>query len=196
MAAGTGPTRRGTGRSTAPAAPTPLGSGFAWLPGRVSEGRDAELAAALDEQIARLRDALAALGVTPETNGTRGLVVTGFSQGGIVALGLALRAPDLVATALPSAAFLPPRVVDEALRVGPGPAGWPPIRGVHGEADDEVPVGPARAMFHRLTDAGVPATLETFPGAGHRMTPPMHARKGTWLREAVRQLSTASPASS
>jgi acetyl esterase/lipase len=49
-------------------------------------------------------------------------------------------------------------------------AGAPPALLLHGEADTVVDVGHARRMAERLESLGVPVTLRTYPGRGHRDT--------------------------
>jgi acetyl esterase/lipase len=49
-------------------------------------------------------------------------------------------------------------------------AGAPPALLMHGEADTVVDVGHARRMAEQLRSLGVPVTLRTYPGRGHRDT--------------------------
>lgn len=49
-------------------------------------------------------------------------------------------------------------------------AGAPPALLLHGEADTVVEIGHARRMAQTLESLGVPVTLRTYPGRGHRDT--------------------------
>jgi predicted esterase len=179
-------------RYLAPQAPTELGRGFTWLPERIAHGDPDRLSRAIADAVDRLRLALETLPEPVRSGGPERLLVTGFSQGGILTLGLALRHPSLVAVALPTAAMLPSPFVDEALARA-RPTAPPPIRGLHGEADPEVPVAPALELYRRLGAAGWDAQLETFPRVAHETSPEMHRRKGQWLRAAARDPRGADP---
>lgn len=155
-------------RLVLPQAPTPHGDGFAWFPYRSAETRPEELArgiAGASEQLAR------AIRVWRARRPTHGLpLVTGFSQGGMLSFALALRHPGQVALAVPIAGFLPeplwPKERARDLR-------YPPIRAMHGDADERVSIALARSLVAHLAKLGFDASLEERHGIGHGITPAM-----------------------
>ncbi|MEM1413650.1 MAG: hypothetical protein AAGH15_02055 [Myxococcota bacterium] len=161
-----------------PYAPTPLGDGFSWFGVSILEGRDAALAEALADAKGELVAFLEALRAR---HATRGLpILTGFSQGGMLTLALALEGRGRIAEAVPMAAWIP----DGALAGGPAVR----IRGLHGEADEVVGFAPARALYGRLRARGVDARLESFPDVPHRMSEAMKARHTALLVDALGRL--------
>jgi len=158
----------------APQGPAPAHSGWSWFPlSREVGGPDGlgpGIAEATDELAAWLLDE----GVGPQAP----VVVTGFSQGGMLSFALAVRHPELVALAVPMGGMLPTELVPQ----GPPPPDAPPIRAWHGGADTRVPTALAQRTVDSLAAAGWDAQLETVEGAGH--TVPGAARDG--LHIAVR----------
>lgn len=51
-----------------------------------------------------------------------------------------------------------------------------PVLMIHGDADDEVPVAPARALYRRLIEADAAARLDVLTGVGHHVLDRPHAR--------------------
>jgi phospholipase/carboxylesterase len=96
-------------------------------------------------------------------------IVTGFSQGGMVALAMAVRHPDAVGTALPMAAHLVVPVELERL----AGSRLPEIHALHGAADAIVVPGPAELAQDRLRAAGFVSTLTILPAVGHEVAAPM-----------------------
>lgn len=148
-----------------PAGPLPRGSGHSWFNIRAAQD-DAELAAG----VARAADAVAAYIADVRQPG-QPVVVTGFSQGGMVSFTLALTHPELVDLALPLGGFLP-----TALRTGTAGAAAPRIVALHGAEDTRIPTQAAQDSVAWLEAAGFPAVIETYPGVGHGVSPPMRAR--------------------
>lgn len=90
------------------------------------------------------------------------VVVTGFSQGGMLSFALAARHPERVKTALPLGGTLP-----RNLRPAAGTKKKTKIRAFHGEIDQVVPLAPTRETVTTLESQGWDATLTTYPGVGH-----------------------------
>lgn len=153
----------------------PMGDGAAWyVPGG---DRAAGIRGAADT-------VAAAMAVIARSRPTCGLpVVTGFSQGGMIAYALAVRSPSVVRAAAPLGGMLP-----EALRPSPRMVGGllPSVQGFHGEADPRVPVADARQTAAWLRAAGFPMVLTTEPGVGHTVTPTMRAGLYTFLARVAR----------
>lgn len=159
-------------------APAPVGDGFTWydVEGRpeVFPGdRETELRQRGLELTTFLEDLAA-------REPTAGLpVVAGFSQGGMTAFLLAARAPELVAGAIPVGGNLP-----EAL-LPPRLSPVVPVRALHGDADARIPTDTARATVAAFRAHGGDATLETFAGVGHQVSPEMRARLWTLTAELL-----------
>lgn len=167
-------------RVVQPRAPTPMGEGYTWLPVRVSEGRVGLLsrsAAAAAERLAAFVDSVRAQ--RPSRGRT---VVTGFSQGGILAFVLATQHPDVVGESIPLAGWLPPGLWPSEL-----PSSPPPIRTMHGVADRVVPLGPTRRAVSHLGRLGFHVELVEIPGVGHQRSPEMDLLLARWLADAVRR---------
>lgn len=160
-----------------PEAPAPFGEGFTWSPVSVTEGRDSELADALAENAGRLAQVLEwALRARPRVGEP---VVTGFSQGGMLAYALARHHPELVGEAVPVAAFLPgPLVPGEA-------AGLAPIHAVNGVDDSIVRIAAARTSVRALRGLGFSVTLVEIEGAGHVPTASLKRAVDDALRSAI-----------
>lgn len=108
------------------------------------------------------------------------LVITGFSQGGMLSYTLAARHRDLRAAYFPIAGRLP---AESAIEPGPRAIA---IHGLHGTADPRVPIDAARASIARSSLAGLDARLEEYPGVGHTITDEMRGDLFRFVAEAVR----------
>lgn len=168
-----------------PWAPEKLGEGFTWFPLSITE-RDKE-PKVLGHYIRERVDEFAkVLEVFQERRPTEGkALVSGFSQGGMMSFALALRHPDQIDGAFPSAGWLPAHLVEES--VDPKRASYPPIRALHGRGDPIVPVEPTIAMVEDLKARGLDVTLEVFSWDEHSMNEEMHARHTAQLLELIRQ---------
>jgi phospholipase/carboxylesterase len=128
-----------------PQAPTPYSDGFSWFGYSAAGGQPAELAVGIAVASDRLA---AAIGRLTRGLPTRGrVIVTGFSQGGMLSYALALRSPALFELALPMSGLLPASLWPD--RPEPG-VRYPPIRACHGTADTLVPFEPAHALVAAL----------------------------------------------
>lgn len=146
-----------------PRAPTPRGGGFSWFPYRAGMG-EKELAQAIEQAADRLWARLARGAGEAATHPKR-LVVTGFSQGGILSFALAAKHPDAVACAVPVAGALPPPL-------------WPKGRpaktfSLHGTADGVVPFAEAQRTVSAFQRAEGDAELQPFEGLGHSVSSPL-----------------------
>mgnify|MGYP000167718098 CR=1 FL=1 len=158
-----------------PAAPTPYHDGFSWFP--VSGRKDSsQLAAAVDEtarRVVQLVNARRAADVP--------VVVTGFSQGGMLSFALATRQPSVVDAAVPVGGFLPRGLWPESL-----PDNAPAILALHGEADSVIPVDAPRATVAHLESIGWQADLKTWPGVGHSIPGPMRSALDKALADGIK----------
>jgi phospholipase/carboxylesterase len=150
-------------RFIVPFAVTPLGNGgFEWFP-RVRRMAPEELASRLPVVVDRVATAISMLERTRPTSGRA--IVVGFSQGAVMAYGLAVRHPELVATACPFAGQIP----DQAI---PPPNQYrAEIHGFHGSNDDTVRYAEGQRTVATLQRMGYTADLTTLDGVGHQFGP-------------------------
>jgi len=142
-----------------PQAPTPYGRGFSWFPVRVPLDPEQDVAPGVDlaaQDISRLIDFL------KSTRGLKGpLVVTGFSQGGVISYAIAVGNFSLIDAAIPVAGALPLNTQIVRKNV--------PIIAIHGQADQVVPLALSEVSVSRIRSHGGRARLVSVPGVGHRM---------------------------
>jgi len=167
-------------RVIAPQAPEPLGSGYQWLPVRVGSGLVDRLSASLVAAASRLARFLRALQATHDHEGKA--IVTGFSQGGLLTMALALYHDDVVGEALPLSAWLPPPLEPSYRRED---ITYPAIHSMHGTADDIIPIDPTRELFGRLGELSFEVELVEFDGVEHETTGAMNDLFHRWLEAAV-----------
>lgn len=135
--------------------------GFSWFDIRLPSRPSWDVATA-----ARMADTIAALlGRLVADRPTLGRpVVTGFSQGGILAYALVARHPHVVGAAVPvSGTFA------EEMWPADRPSAHPPpvVRAIQPELDPMVPPGLADGVARGFAERGVDATLEVLPGVAH-----------------------------
>lgn len=174
-------------RVVAPQGPIPLGegpdAGFAWF--ALGTGPNDEHFRA--ETVSRAADGLASeIERAKQEQPTERVVLTGFSQGGVLAFAVALLHPETVTVAIPIAGGLPPVLIPEPL-----PPAGPPIHALHGERDTVIPMGPTRELVDRLAAAGWTADLTVFPDTAHALPPPMHE---AFCRTLAAAIAPAEPA--
>jgi phospholipase/carboxylesterase len=160
-----------------PRAPDPLGSGFTWLSVRAAEGRTDELSRQLVDRADQLAALLDNVTTTRPTLGQP--IVTGFSQGGMLAFALAVRHPRRMAVALPLAGWLPRPLWPASAQ------GLPPIRAVHGVDDVTIPLPPTRDAVDELRRLGAAVELVEFAGVAHVMSAEMNTLFEQWLEQAL-----------
>lgn len=143
----------------------PSGGMFVWYNG---VGDDVP-ASMITRETNRLVVALDALVITRPTVGKP--IVTGFSQGGMMAFALAMTHPEALAAAFPISGLLPPSLYPSAALVSmPRPATSPPVIAFHGAMDMAVPTQGARASIAELQHAGYVAELHEYAGVEHDMS--------------------------
>ena len=96
-------------------------------------------------------------------------IVTGFSQGGMLSFTLAAKHGHLFGGAVPISGWLPPPLwpADAAAKT------VPPIVALHGTEDPALKYPKTVACIDALSKRGVNATLLTYPGVAHVVTPEM-----------------------
>jgi len=93
-------------------------------------------------------------------------LVLGHSQGGMLAYTMAVTCPEDIGLAAPVAGFLPPPLLPDIR-----PRHYRPIRAFHSIDDRLVPHDFDARSVDGLRALGLDATLQSFPGGEHRITP-------------------------
>ncbi len=135
--------------------------GWSWF-GMDDDPATPAFARGLESSADRVAQAIAEVAQVRPTCGR--LVITGFSQGGMLSYTLAARHPEIRALYVPIAGRLS---VHTEIHPGPRDA---EVRGLHGTADARVPIDGARSAVARLNLASVSARLEEYPGIGHAIS--------------------------
>ncbi len=160
---------------------TPIGPdavGYAWY-SMSSGGRpDVEGMVASQQQLQAFLDA--SLSRYPIDQ--KKLLVLGFSQGGVMAYGLALAQPERFAALVALSSWLPPDLVPR-LNVGDGVQSLR-TRVHHGTQDPTIEVERARSSVQRLRDLKVPVTFQEYE-MGHEIRPRSLADLSAWLDKNV-----------
>lgn len=170
----------------------PSGGRYQWF----SSVGDGLSALAISAETDRLAAAVATWTRSRPTLGKP--IVTGFSQGGMVAFSLAVTHPALISAAFPVSGLLPPSLYPPAAPpTAPAassaapPARLPPVLAFHGDLDLAVPTQSARDSIAVLQRAGYPATLHTYPSVAHE-TSAQEVRE--WLDQMQRVADGLGPA--
>jgi phospholipase/carboxylesterase len=137
-------------------APFKLEQGWSWLPAS-QHWDDAESTSAFDSVEKKLWQA-----ITELSHGRR-VIVTGFSQGGMLSYVLAARHPREIAYAFPVAGGAPPALLPRDR------APTAPVYALHGTSDDVIDISVARSTIAAFQAQGATAELREFAGVGHDM---------------------------
>ena len=143
----------------------PLGHGRAtwWREDQYTDGM-AVTAAAIARREAQVVEAVGALVRGRPTLGRP--VLVGRSQGGVLALAIALRDPDWTSAVFALSSFLPPELF--AIPADGG-VSRPPIHAFHGDEDERIPIEQARDTVNRLHALGYPIKLTEYEEMGHEV---------------------------
>ena len=167
----------------------PFGGMYVWFD---SVGDDVA-APVVARETDRIAAALAALVAARPTVGKP--LVTGFSQGAIMAFALAVTHPEALAAAFPISGLLPPSLYPSAaLGSGPRPATLPPVTAFHGASDLAVPTQSARDSIAELRSAGYTAELREYAGLEHATSDQEEAEILERIGQAADALAAVSPA--
>jgi phospholipase/carboxylesterase len=167
-------------RVIVPQATEPLGTGYEWLPVYVGQGLVDRLSSTLFAQASRVAELVRELRHRRATVGRT--IVSGFSQGSLLTITLALYHDDLFGAAFPLASWLPPPLVPSYRRRD---LDYPPIRSMHGTADPTIPFEPSRDLYAQLGDLGFDVTFVPFEGVVHTISDAENALFHEWLEAAV-----------
>jgi phospholipase/carboxylesterase len=150
--------------------------GFAWFPYGNSGYTEAQLYQSMLEAADRVALLLDQLAGTAEKTP----VVTGFSQGGLVCLALAVHHPESVSLAIPISGWLPKALLPETIPAEGGPR----IVALHGTADDRVPFNPTKDRIEQLRAMGWNTEMKAYDGVQHSMSIAMRRELHTLIRDA------------
>jgi phospholipase/carboxylesterase len=145
--------------------PTEEEDGWSWFPIRARDGDIEALAAGIGLAADKIAVAMTQLQTIHPTRGKP--IVTGFSQGGMLTLALAVHHPEVVGHAVAIGGWLPPPLWPEQK---PGGA-TPSIVALHGSADNAVRWGPTKEALDHLEQLGFAVELRTYEGVRHVLTP-------------------------
>jgi phospholipase/carboxylesterase len=116
-------------------------------------------------------------------------ILTGFSQGAVMAHIVAAHRPDLISLAAPVAGLLPPALVTAA---APADAGaLPRIVAFHGDVDSIVPIAWDHTSVEAEKKAGFHAELRVFPKVDHAFSNEEEADYMNLLEDQIRRLAAA-----
>ena len=145
-----------------PRAFTKYGEGFSWFEFRDGMTDD-EFGAEVGGSEEKLWKGIAKIA------GKRRVIVTGFSQGGILTFAIASRHADKVAYAFPISGSCPgPLLPKNKARAAP-------LVALHGTADTVLAFKWGKGAVDAFKEQGNDATLKEYPGVGHTFTPEMRA---------------------
>lgn len=162
----------GRARIALPRAFSRFGEGFEWFPLR-DDQTDEDLGREVGKAEERLWKAVARLA------GSRRLLVTGFSQGGILSFAMAARHPREIAKAVPVAGSCPGPILPK------DGAKTAPVVALHGTHDPVLRIVWAREAVAAFAAAGNSAELVEYPGVGHAVTDEMRTRWWSELASAA-----------
>ncbi len=158
--------------------PWGYGPGFAWYQ---FQGGARPESTSFEESQVRLGEFLAAL---PAHLGSSlgPIVLGGFSQGGTVSLGHALRRPGSVPLVVNLSGFLPEH---PSVEVTPSTVAGTEVFWGHGTLDPNIPYQLATAGWDRLRQAGARLTAQSYR-IGHTISEPELADLIGWIEERTR----------
>ncbi|MEQ1568185.1 MAG: alpha/beta fold hydrolase [Myxococcota bacterium] len=169
-------------RVVAPRGPElhPSGQGYSWYRITLSADGVERDAAAVDAAADQLAEWIATQGPAEK------VVLSGFSQGGILSYTVAVRHPDRIDAAVPVAGAVLPE-----LRAVTAPPGAPPIRALHGRVDPLLSAAEARQGVEALRGRGWDAAITVFDGVAHQIPPEVHRALCAALSDAIAPAPTA-----
>ncbi len=111
-------------------------------------------------------------------------ILTGFSQGGIIAHAIAVRHPETIEAAVPVAGFLPPGLAPSGKVEGT----LPRVVAYHGDVDPTISYAWDQLSVRQEKSAGFPAELRLYPAVSHEFGSEELADYLNLLDDAARSL--------
>ncbi|MFV8753269.1 alpha/beta hydrolase [Nannocystaceae bacterium ST9] len=157
----------------------PQEGGWSWFPFRAASPDVDALAQSIAGAADRLAPAIAELHQRRPSKGKP--IVTGFSQGGMLTLMLAVEHSEQVGHAIAIGGWLPPPRWPQTKP----PADAPTIVALHGDIDKAVAFAPTKQAVEHLAALGWPAELHGYPNVGHAIPPAMRGEFFALLRSYI-----------
>lgn len=167
-----------------PRALDPHEAGWSWFPIRARDRDVDALAAGIERAANALAPAIVELGKQRPTVGKP--IVTGFSQGGMLAFCLAVHHGELISAAFPIGGWLPPPLWPKSAPTGAVPR----IEAFHGDDDRAVQFEPTDEAVRHLQKSGYRVVFNVYAGVGHAITEDMREDLFEGLRDAVAQAAS------
>jgi phospholipase/carboxylesterase len=163
-----------------PRAPIKWHVGFAWFTTRIASGQWDALSKGIESAAELVSKLIIHIAKKVPTKGKPAL--WGFSQGGMISFAVAVNHPKIVGLSIPIGGMLPQQLWPKTKKPQ---IAYPPIRALHGEADDLVPIKLCRDTVERLKALGFDAELQSYPGVPHSIDEKMHRDLVELLRDTT-----------
>ena len=167
------------------------GDGWSWFPYRARSPDVQLLSESIDKAATVIVGALRELDEKHPRPDHARIIMTGFSQGGMLSFTTATKAPELFDYVLPIGGWLPGPLVPEA-KAADLPHS-PEFVALHGDADPAVKIGPTREGVAALQEKGYSVQLHEYPGVKHAIPPEMRAELYQLLGQAIAGQSILKP---
>ena len=164
--------------------PRSFNGSFTWMYSPIGDGRSEWLAHTVRKAGEELAHAVKLLATHRPTRGRA--IVSGFSQGAVVAYYLATYHPTQVHGAVPIAGLLPKPLWPSKLSTSHP---WPAIHAIHGEHDKTVLTASAQETVAHLARLGQPATLHVYRDIGHKMASTMRSEMQAKVEAFAREIA-------
>ena len=159
----------------------PLGPGavgYGWFPLSLDAPPDVPAILAATDNVRLFLDGCA----TRHPIDPRKLVVLGFSQGGVMAYGLAFAAPERYSAVAVLSSWLPQEFVNTSPNIANSQ--YPPMLIQHGLHDELIEVDRARQSIETLRSLRIPVTYREYE-MGHEISQRSLADLSVWLEDKV-----------
>jgi len=159
----------------------PLGPGavgYGWFPLSLDAPPDVPAILAATDNVRLFLDGCA----TRHPIDLRKLVVLGFSQGGVMAYGLAFAAPERYSAVAVLSSWLPQEFVNTSPNIANSQ--YPPMLIQHGLHDELIEVDRARQSIETLRSLRIPVTYREYE-MGHEISQRSLADLSVWLEDKV-----------
>ena len=158
----------------------PGATGYAWFPSAGPGNTDVTAVLSARDELEEFLSAC----LTRYAIDSARLVALGFSQGGVMAYGLALAQPERFAALAALSTYLPASLLDQRPPPTPAVTSLPTLV-QHGSADGMISLDRARESVETLKQWKVPLTFREYP-MGHEINAQSLGDLSNWLDDKVR----------